>query len=156
MTASRLLATLLAALACTATADLRAHSELPTQHWCENGRQVEVATFDIPPPSLVQVAVEGECVPGNNGQIPKDCGQFDDDYAIAKSAANAMCAAYQPRKQPPNDYGTVIFLIETPEYTAEDHHDIYSIDHGLKGSCVRCLAPLPPPTQPAPQPFVGS
>lgn len=148
MTALRLLAATIATLAC-ALPDARAHSELPTQRWCEDGVQVEIATFDVPPPSMIQAAVAGACVL-QNGSIPKDCGQFDDDYAIAKSAATAMCAAYQPKKPPPNDYGTVIFLIETPEYVAEDHHESYVIEHGVRGSCVRCMPPRTQPGQPMP------
>ncbi|MBB5206494.1 hypothetical protein [Chiayiivirga flava] len=120
-----------------------AHAQLPSETWCEAGVEVVLATFQISPQTLVDLRVADECPPPGS-PVVKDCGQFDDDYGIAKSAAGAACAAYMPRKQPPGDFGSVIVVVEAPaQYNAETHHVDYDVQQGLSGACVRCDRPRP-------------
>lgn len=139
--------------------DALAHSELPSAAWCANGRVVEVARFEIEPQTLQQLRQDDECPPPGQ-PILKDCGQFDDDYGVAKRAADRACSAYA---RPPSqqdvantgDAGSVVVLVESPlEYSAPTHHDDYTVDLGVSGMCVRCDMPLRTrtPGQPLPDP----
>lgn len=142
MSTPRLLPFRIATLLCcvAGVSSVQAHSDLPTAVWCENGREVELATFQIQPTTLQQLRADDECPPPGS-PILKDCGQFDDDYGVAKSAAGAACAAYMPLKAPVGDIGSVVILIHQPQqYLVESHHSAYNVGLGLSGSCVRCDA----------------
>lgn len=141
------LATLLA-LATAGTA--RAHSELPSSGWCAGGDVVEVASFEILPATLADLREDDKCPPEGT-PIEKDCGQFDDDYALAKNASAQACAAYagRPGRGAASDAGSIVVLVESPaEYLVESHHADYSLELGLRGMCVRCeIGAQQPPRQ---------
>lgn len=132
-----------------------AHSEFPTPTWCSRGKIVEVGSFQILPSHLQQLQQADQCPAPNSGPILKDCGQFDDDYAIAKKAAMTACSGYAGRPMGGSDAGTVIFNVMSPSaYNDANHHDTYSIDMGVTGICVRCdpvvVPPTPAPVKPLP------
>lgn len=120
-----------------------AHSELPSDTWCEHGRPVVVATFDIPPQTLVEAReAEQSCTAASGDE--RTCGQFDDDYGTGRRMALRICDVHVREGQ--GDFGSVIYIIEHPQsFNADDHHAIFQAEEGLRGSCVRCERPLVPP-----------
>lgn len=124
-----------------------AHGELPTAGWCEGGRMTVVSTVNLSGPALRD---QFERCPAP-GQLPrpKECGQFDDDYAFARGVAASQCAVHA-WPHPVGDVGTVLFIPEGPaSYLDDEHHLQFRNVHGVWGSCVRCdsrprVAPLLP------------
>lgn len=128
-------------------APVSAHSELPSEEWCAQGRAVPVASFEFFAEGLVSDR-DGEqsCPAGSSvGKVPsKECGQFDDDYDRSRRKALAACGAHAGR--PVGDIGSVIAVVQSPEtYLHDEHHRLYKSEHGLRGICVRCERPRPLP-----------
>jgi len=120
-----------------------AHSELPSDTWCENGRPVVVASFDIASRTLVEAReAEQTCAPTSGGE--RTCGQFDDDYGTGRRMALRICNVHTRPMQ--GDFGSVIYMVEYPQsFNADEHHVIFRAEEGLRGSCVRCERPLAAP-----------
>jgi hypothetical protein len=136
---------LLALLCCLAFPTCWAHSELPDAQWCAEGRTVVVASFELAPELLVAEREICRTDPDDGGGSTRECGQFDDDYDIARRTALAVCDAYQADPVGPGDIGTVIHLVDQPwTYNDGDHHELYQVQHGLSGHCVRCETRLRP------------
>jgi hypothetical protein len=115
-----------------------AHSELPAPDWCDGGRLVPVMTVDVPAHTLES---RGQmCRADPQIAQTKECGQFDDDYDLAYSAAMGICHSLGFRLQSvEGDVGGVIFVPDGPStYLDPAHHAIYRFEHGLSGICVRC------------------
>jgi hypothetical protein len=143
--------TLLSAVALCISLDAGAHSELPSEEWCAQGRPVPVASFEIFAETLVadrerDQTCTGSAAPGKVSV--KTCGQFDDDYDRSRTKALAMCGAHSGGGT--SDFGSVIAVVQFPgSYLHQDHHRLYRAEHGLRGICVRCerpQRPLPAPT----------
>lgn len=122
-------------------ASARAHSELPDADWCSRGVPTPVAQFEIFPATLrAEREREQQCSAGKSSA--KTCGQFDDDYGTGRRSAARLCDAHAAARIGPGDIGSVIAVVESPSsYLHPDHHDLYSVDEGLSGLCVRCEAP---------------
>lgn len=140
----------------------RGHEPLPSPVWCSHGRAVAVAQFQFTP---VQIQSYADCLRlgicaqtnpisasarGGSGDCSvQHCGQFDDDYGVARRMAFNRCSTYsQPTPTPSNpDLGSAIELIASPvSFNASSHHTDYSALEGLSGQCVRCaeIAQSPP------------
>jgi hypothetical protein len=138
--------TLLSAAALLISVGARAHSELPSEEWCAQGRPVPVGSFEIFAETLVadrerDQTCTGSAAPGKASL--KTCGQFDDDYDRSRTKALALCGAHSGGGT--SDFGSVIAVVQSPEtYLHEDHHRLYRAEHGLRGICVRCERPVRP------------
>ncbi|MFN7781867.1 MAG: hypothetical protein ACK5PG_03925 [Lysobacterales bacterium] len=121
----------------------RAHSELPSEDWCAEGRPVPVGSFEVYAETLVADRErDATCSAGGKG-LAKDCGQFDDDYETSSERALALCSAHGYRAM--GHFGSVIAVVQWPEtYLHADHHRLYRAEHGLRGLCVRCERPPRP------------
>ncbi len=132
------------ALFCSAGATI-AHSELPGENWCRNGRPVPILSIDLYGATIVAAREreQSTCRPQDGGR-DRECGQFEDDYGTGRGLALLTCGVHRLRLGP-GDLGTVIFIADGPEsYLHPDHHDLYRAEHGLHGVCVRCERPLRP------------
>ena len=116
-----------------------AHSELPQEDWCEGGQMVPVVSIKVPAHTLV---TRGEmCRAEPPVAQNKECGQFDDDYDLTKSAADGICQSLGFRGTEGGDVGSVIFIADWPStFLDPAHHDIFELRHSLSGYCVRCEA----------------
>jgi hypothetical protein len=145
--------TLLSAAALFIGLEAGAHSELPSEEWCAQGRPVPVASFEIFAETLVadrerDQTCTGSAAPGKASA--KTCGQFDDDYDRSRTKALAMCGAHSGGGT--SDFGSVIAVVQSPgSYLHEEHHRLYRAEHGLRGICVRCERPQRPLPAPAPR-----
>lgn len=121
----------------------RAHSELPSEDWCAQGRPVPVGSFEVYPETLVaDRARAATCGAGGAGPA-KDCGQFDDDYETSSDRARMICRAHAYAAT--GDFGSAIAVVQFPAtYLHADHHRLYRAEHGLRGLCVRCERPVRP------------
>jgi len=145
----------LSALLLALTASVaQAHEPLPSPVWCSNGRAVAVAQFQYSPAQIqayadcLRLGICAEATPvsptarGGSGDCSvQHCGQFDDDYGVARRMAFNRCSAYsQPTPTRTNpDLGSAIELISSPAtFNASSHHTDYSAVQGLMGQCVRC------------------
>lgn len=129
-----------------ACASAIAHSELPTDTWCANGRPVPVADFAIYPETLIDArrGEQGQCTAGKG--LAKECGQFDDDYGTSRRLAMHVCSAYAARQAGPGDVGSTIYVARQPaSFLDAEHHRIYRVEQGLSGICVRCESRTPAP-----------
>ncbi len=141
----------------------QAHDPLPSPVWCSNGRPYAVTQFQFSPAQIqsyadcLRLGICAETAPisatarGGSGDCStQHCGQFDDDYGVARRMAFARCSAYsQPTPTRSNpDLGSAIELIASPaSFNTSSHHTDYSAGQGLLGQCVRCADKLPsPPT----------
>lgn len=133
---------LLAVLLMLASTCAAAHGGLPSAEWCEGGRITVVSEFVFTSEGL---RPGNECPAG--ARSTRDCGQFDDDYGRARSAANDHCGqfAYDAAPSKIADLGSAIPLVESPSsYLDDQHHQTYSITQGLSGTCLRCDLPMRP------------
>ncbi|MBX3725532.1 MAG: hypothetical protein KF823_06400 [Xanthomonadales bacterium] len=125
-----------------------AHNELPHPEWCASGRIVVVAGFNLTPELLREVRDRCRPDPDQGGAPPRHCDQFDDDYDVGRRTALSMCTVHQADPLGPGDIGSVIHLVEhPPTYNDDAHHQLYRVEQGLSGLCLRCEAaprPFPP------------
>jgi hypothetical protein len=124
-----------------------AHGELPTPIWCANGHPVPVSTFEFSGRWLSRPPRCNAPSDASGNQDTRECGQFDDDYGTTRHFASQTCQVHARRGV--GDIGSVVFVIDQPaSFLDDDHHALYRLSHGLKGTCVRCEAralPAPPP-----------
>jgi hypothetical protein len=77
------------------------------------------------------------------------CGEFDDDYGVARGLTDAFCARFVrlPIGNHVADWGTVVPDVLNPTlfYDPDLHHN-YSIYSGLDVMCLRCEDPVGVPT----------
>ena len=74
------------------------------------------------------------------------CGEFDDDYGVARRMAIHYCAIYAVPWQRGHvaDWGSVVPDVRQPaDFNNGTHHQNYSATVGLSGMCARCDDPLP-------------
>ena len=124
-----------------------AHGELPEPEWCADGRPVAVASFELFAENLIDLRDQcsTDSASTKRGPSTKECGQFDDDYDIGRRTAMATCSAYEAARIGPGDIGSVIVLVDSPStYLDDAHHDLYRVEQGLVGTCVRCESRLRP------------
>lgn len=136
---------LLAAITLAAAAgSCLAHGELPTPTWCADGHPVPVSTFEFSGRWLTQPEQCSD-LPGTSTNDTRECGQFDDDYGTTRGLASQTCQVHERRGF--GDIGSVLFVVHQPaSFLDDDHHALYKLSHGLKGTCVRCEArALPAP-----------
>ncbi len=138
---------LLAAITLAALAgSCLAHGELPTPTWCANGHPVPVSTFEFSG-SWLREPEQCSVLPEQDADDSRECGQFDDDYGTTRHMASRTCQVHA--RSGPGDIGSVVFVVEQPaSFLHDDHHALYNLSHGVKGTCVRCEArviPAPPP-----------
>jgi hypothetical protein len=137
----------------------QAHDPLPNVQWCSTGRVYAVAQFQFTPAQIQTYADclrSGMCLDtsatarGGGGCSTQHCGEFDDDYGVARRMAYNRCSGYsQPAPTRSNpDRGSAIELIASPaSFNSDSHHADYAAGQGLEGQCVRCgdVVLTPPP-----------
>lgn len=140
-----------------------AHDPLPALDWCRSGRTVPVGEFDFDGRTLrsYQKCTGSGGNPagsicallpiptGDDGVIcsPAQCGEFDDDYHVAKMAAFRYCQSLRnlgPKLRSGSAADTddqVVPLFAPDQYTfnSSTHHTDYDLDEGIKGMCMLCL-----------------
>jgi hypothetical protein len=147
-----------------------AHDPLPAMEWCREGRAVPIGDFEFDGGTLktfhqcrlsrrsdhgsssVCALLPIPVRPVTDDRVcePNMCGEFDDDYHVAKIAAFNYCnsldaVAPDPDSYPPGTTGTYnhqivpLFAPEPASFHAANHHLIYKLEDGIKGSCMRCL-----------------
>jgi hypothetical protein len=138
----------------------QAHEPLPSTEWCSSGRAYAVAQFQFTPAQIQSYADclrSGMCVEPSatargsaGGCSTQHCGEFDDDYGVARRMAYNRCSGYsQPTPTRSNpDRGSAIELIFSPgSFNSASHHQDYAAGQRLDGQCVRCgdIVLTPPP-----------
>lgn len=130
-----LFAGLLAALAGTAAA----HDTLGLQAWCGGGRLQLLGEFQIGPGPLAAFRDADACPSGGG---PKNCGQFDDDYYVARTYSASYCVqAYPEIAQSSELIGLRAEIVGPAPFLSDNHHAAYHVGQGVQGFCVACLAP---------------
>ncbi len=134
-----------------ASATVLAHEEPIEGEWCRNGNVVILGEFTLTPLHLTRFKrfAEDVCPASGMGDVnTKSCGQFDDEYGLARAATNNLCSslAYDLRNVSTyGDDGTVRPIFYGPESmknSDNNHHDVYSITQGVKFACGLCeMAP---------------
>lgn len=140
-----------------------AHDPLPALDWCSQGRAVPIGEFDFDGATLKsfrQCAAHrgGGTAPAICALLPTStptddvicspamCGEFDDDYHVAKIAAFNYCNslsnyATQISGGAGNTDHVIVPLFSSDSATLQsaDHHRLYRLDEGAKGTCMLCL-----------------
>ncbi|MEC4725349.1 hypothetical protein HWQ46_07295 [Shewanella sp. D64] len=128
-------------------ATVLAHEEPIEGQWCNNGNIVILGEFSFTSLHLARFERFAEDVcPGSGlegGDIEtKSCGQFDDEYDLARSATNHLCQSLAYRNvNSRGDGGTVRPIFYGPESlknSDQNHHEVYSIVQGVRFACGLC------------------
>lgn len=150
---------LLAVTALIPAASVLAHNPLAHPEWCtEEGRLLIVDEFAWSGDDMANMVRRGdsdscpigEGDPSSDGE--RTCGQFDDDWLQAFRLSSAHCAqfsvVFDSGAHP--DYGTVTPIAVGPEefLDVDHHHELYFIELGLSGACVRCEPKTDRPIRP--------
>lgn len=87
-------------------------------------------------------AVRSQTIPTH--QCPaQTCGEFDDDYKVARRMAFNLCNTYTTSSTAAasTDNGSVVAILTGPStLIATDHHADYTLSQGMSGICARCVA----------------
>lgn len=67
-----------------------------------------------------------------------DCGDFDDDFGIAKRMALNYCVAASPNPNALNADGVKLILTSSSNFSGPNHHTAYQFEEGLGGYCLYC------------------
>jgi hypothetical protein len=106
-----------------------AHDTLPKE-WCTEPGMV---------PKIVRtISFKG---PGLRDFLAR-CGIVDkDDWYAAHAGALYYCNAPDKDTPPPVQHSPLVVpYIRGPEsFLVDDHHKLYSLDHGIEGYCVMCV-----------------
>lgn len=139
-----------------------AHDPLPALDWCSRGRTVPVGEFDFDGRTLrsYQKCTGSGGNPASSicallpiptsGDVecePNMCGEFDDDYHVAKMAAFRYCqslrnlgpALRSGTAGSSDDQVVPLFPPSQHNFNSTTHHADYDLDEGIKGMCVLCL-----------------
>ncbi|MGI2258209.1 hypothetical protein [Shewanella sp. GXUN23E] len=123
-----------------------AHQEPIESRWCEGGRVTLLGTFTLHGNQLSRYASwateTGEC-PATTDISTRSCGQFDDEYDMARSASASMCQQLVYRSGP-GDNGTVRPIFYEPaSFRDQDpnHHELYRLEQGIVFACGLCELP---------------
>ncbi|MBV7317287.1 hypothetical protein [Shewanella sp. NIFS-20-20] len=123
-----------------------AHEEPIEGRWCSGGQIKVLGEFSIMPLHLSRFARNEEptCEPVNGDINTRSCGQFDDEYGVARMAAAQLChtlAYSDARTSIDADDGSVKPIFYGPESlrnTQENHHEVYTIQQGVNFACGLC------------------
>lgn len=138
-----------------------AHDPLPALDWCSRGRAISIGEFDFDgrtlatfrkcagsgarPDTAVCTALP---IPIGDDVIcpPAQCGEFDDDYHVAKMAAFRYCQSLRTLSPElrtgtgsVDDQIVPLFAPEQHTFNSPTHHADYDLDEGIKGMCMLCL-----------------
>ena len=127
----------LLALASTAAST---HQEPIDSDWCKEGHIEVLAEFSYTSLMFEHQLETGQACQRELG--PLSCGQFDDDYSLARTLADNQCASYQG-SEIEFELGTIKPIFHAPDVfknAQKEHHDLYRKEMGLVFSCARCSA----------------
>lgn len=145
-----------------------AHDQLPTIDACRSGKPRILGSFGYVQKGLrdYQICLKREAanLPGRTGggggggggsggpyclvnttvitmvRCPaQTCGDFDDDYSVARALALSACTSYVGPGTEFPEGGLVVPVFEAPQtFFSENHHADYQITQGISGTCVLC------------------
>lgn len=135
---------MLAVVGMSAGFSVWAHDEALEAGWCRSGTITVLGEFSLKQPLLRQFKGDSGLV---CGQL-KSCGHFDDDdYTIARRAAEGLCRAFSEQELAyagQGHDGTVRPIFHSPavfKNSEVDHHSLYQLTQGIQFSCGYCLMP---------------
>ncbi len=140
-----------------------AHGQLPTPTACSGQQAFHLGAFGYAETGLreYRICLRREANnpqlrgSGGSGQPPvcrvnsisipmvtcpaKTCGEFDDDYRVARALALATCTAYANASTEFPDGGLVVPIFDGPaSFLDADHHQVYELSDGISGVCALC------------------
>lgn len=146
-----------------AASPVLAHDQLPTIDACRDSKPRILGSFGYSKAGLNDYRIclkrEAALLPGRpdggSGGGPicyvqtvairmvrcpaQTCGDFDDDYGVARALALSACMGYVGEGTAFPDGGLVVPVFEGPQtFLSPNHHAAYQITQGISGDCVLC------------------
>lgn len=141
---ARLLTTLVLLLASGAAA---AHGSILDRQICKRGETVFSENFAFTPEELNGYAACLNDPTGADCTTPvpvsvicsiETCGEFDDDFGVAKRMAINYCVAVADQPVALGESGVTVTVTSSANFNGPDHHDKYRFREGLGGICWYC------------------
>lgn len=81
-----------------------------------------------------------QTVPIEMARCPaQTCGDFDDDYGVARALALSACMSYVGEGTEFPEGGLVLPVFDGPQtFLGQNHHADYQITQGISGTCALC------------------